>query len=112
MKPLVGLALVPARNSLILIGLMFLMFSVAVCDCVPVLPGLRHWALPTMSPLKAPDPDVTLKVALTLAPGATGCVKLTVLLEVPTAMAVHPCLSTETLNFTFETGDPVVFVNV
>ena len=59
------------RNSLILTGLTFRTFSAVVSDCV--LPSrFVHEALPTRSPLKAAGPEVTLKVALTLAPGATG----------------------------------------
>src|ERR1035441_10194245 len=57
-------------NSLILIGLTFRTFSAIFSDCV--LPFVVHEALPTRSPLKAAGPEVTLKVAFTLAPGATG----------------------------------------
>ena len=60
------------RNSLILIGLTFRTFSAVVSDCFPPVAGFVHEALPTRSPLKAAGPEVTLKVALTLAPGATG----------------------------------------
>jgi hypothetical protein len=48
-----------------------------------------------------------LKVALTLAPGATGSAKLVG----PEATAVHP-LGAETLSLTPVAGVPVVFVNV
>ena len=60
------------RNSLILIGLTFRTFSAVVSDCLAPLVTLVHEALPTRSPLKGAGPEVTLKVALTLAPGATG----------------------------------------
>src|SRR5450755_518876 len=97
MNALVELVLVPARNSLILIGLTFRTFSAVVSDCLPPCPGFVHEALPVRSPLKAAGPDVTRKVALTLAPGAT---------------EVHCLLGTEMLSFTPTAGDPVVFVNV
>src|ERR1039457_1760860 len=80
------------RNSLILIGLTFRTFSVAVANCFP---PVVQAALPTRSPLKAAGPEVTLKVALTLAPGATGSAKVVE----PDATAVHP-LGAEMLNFT------------
>ena len=57
--------------------------------------------------MKAAGPDVTLNVALRLAPGATGPAKVVE----PEATAVHPC-GEEMLNFTFDAGSPEVFVNV
>ncbi len=93
------------RNSLILIGLTLRTFSAVVSDCV--LPFAVHETLPTRSPLKAAGPEVTLKVALTLAPGATGAA----MVVAPEAAAVHP-LGAERLNLTPEAGAPVVFVNV
>ena len=74
MNESVGLVGEPAlmRNSLILIGLTFRTFSAVVSDCFAPLVWFVHWALPARSPLKAAGPEVTLKVALTLAPGATG----------------------------------------
>src|SRR5450756_1147864 len=71
MNESVGLLLVPIRNSLILIGLTFRTFSAVVSNCLPPCVGFVHQALPTRSPLKGAGPEVTLKVALTLAPGAT-----------------------------------------
>ena len=74
MNESVALAGAPAlmRNSLILIGLTLRTFSAVVSDCVTPLVACFHEARPTRSPLKAAGPEVTLKVALTLAPGATG----------------------------------------
>src|SRR5580700_7976350 len=74
MNEFVGLAGEPAlmRNSLILIGLTFRTFSAVVSECFPPVVWFVHLALPARSPLKAAGPEVTLKVALTLAPGATG----------------------------------------
>src|SRR3954467_14549299 len=92
------------RNSLILTGLTFRTFSAVVSDCFAPVVWFVHWALPTRSPLKAAGPEVILKVALTLAPGATGPMMVEVL------VAVH-CLGTEMLNWTFTAGAPVVFVN-
>ena len=97
------------RNSLILTGLTFRTFSAVVSDCV--LPPTVHVALPAMSPLKAAVPEVTLKVALTLAPGATGSANVADVLPVPCTREVH-CLGTEMLNLRPATGAPVVLVNV
>src|ERR1035441_7991186 len=93
------------RNSLILIGLTLRTFSAVVAsNC---LPPLVHAALATRSPLKAAGPEVTLKVALTLAPGATGSANVVG----PEAAAAHP-FGAEMLNLTPAAGAPVVFVNV
>src|SRR5438067_9238302 len=112
MNELVGL-LGPAelmRNSLILIGLTFRTFSAVVSDCFLPL-GFVHETLPTRSPLKAAGPEVTLKVALTLAPGAAGSAIVTDVLVLPGTTEVH-CLGTVMLNVTPVAGAPVVFVNV
>src|SRR5450759_1118237 len=100
------------RNSLILIGLTFRTFSAVVSECFPPVVWFVHWALPTRSPLKAAGPEVTLKVALTLAPGATGSAIVTDVLVVPGTTEVHCLLGTEMLNWTPTAGAPVVFVNV
>src|SRR5690349_6740431 len=110
MNALVGLVLLPTRNSLILIGLTLRAFSAVVADCLPPCPGFVHEALPTRSPLKGTGPEVTWKVALTLAPGATESNVCDVWL-VPGMTEVH-CLGTEMLSFTPTAVDPVVFVNV
>src|SRR3984885_1452686 len=112
MNELVGLVLVPVRNSLILIGLTLRTFSAVVSDCRPPCPGLVHEALPVRSPLKAAGPDVTRNVALTLAPGATGSGNVTDVRVVPGTTEVHCLPGTEMLSFTPTAGDPVVFVNV
>jgi hypothetical protein len=52
-----------------------------------------------------------LKVALTLAPGATGPAMVSDVLVEPWTKDVH-CLGTEMLNVTPVAGAPVVFVNV
>jgi hypothetical protein len=88
-----------------LIGLTFRTFSTVLSDCL--LPFVDHEALPTKSPLKAAGPEVSLKVALTLPPGATGAA----VVVAPEAAAVHP-LGAERLNLTPAAGAPVVFVNV
>src|ERR1035441_3293693 len=94
-------------NSFTLMGLTFRAFSIVVSDCVPPLVVLFHAARPTRSPLKAADPEVTLKVALTVAPGATGpAIAAGVLVT-----AVH-CLGAEMLKLTSVTGSPVVFLKV
>src|SRR5436190_9387082 len=113
MNEFVGLVGEPAlmRNSLIFTGLTFRTFSAVVSECFPPVIWFVHWALPTRSPLKAAGPDVTLKVALTLAPGATGSAIVTDVLVVPGTKEVH-CLGTEMLNWTPAAGAPVVFVNV
>src|SRR4051794_38261141 len=98
------------RNSLILTGLTFRTFSVVVSDCVLPL-GFVHETLPTRSPLKAAGPDVTLKLALTLAPGGTGSENVFDVWVVSETREVH-CLGTVMLNLTPVAGTPVVFVNV
>ena len=101
------------RNSLILTGLTFRTFSAAVSVCFLPLAGFVHEALPTRSPLKAAGPEVTLKVALTLAPGATGSANVFDVSVVPgNDSEVHCLLGTEMLNLTPAAGAPVVFVNV
>src|SRR4051794_11650930 len=92
------------RNSLILIGLAFRTFSAAVSECFA--PAVVHEAFATRSPLNADEPEVTLNVALTVAPGATVSVEAGDVFA-----AVHP-LGTERLNWTPAAGAPVVFVNV
>src|ERR1035438_2135633 len=99
------------RNSLILIGLTFRTFSAVVSECFPPVGGFVHEAAPTRSPLNAAGPEVTLKVALALAPGATVSAIVTEVLVAPGTTEVH-CLGTEMLNWTPVAGAPVVFVNV
>src|SRR3954451_11057151 len=111
MKALVGLPLVPVRNSLILIGLTLRTFSVVVTLCRGPVAGFVHEALAIRSPLKAAGPEVTLKVVLTLAPGATESNVCDVSV-VPGMTEVHCPSGREMLNFTPTAGDPVVFVNV
>src|SRR5215469_7120496 len=111
MKALVGLVLVPARNSLILIGLTFRTFSAVVPLCLAPFAGLAHEALPTRSPLKGTGPEVRVKVALTLAPGATESNVFDVSV-VPGMTEVHCLLGTVMLSFTPTARDPVVLVNV
>src|SRR6266496_3366773 len=111
MNALVGLALVPARNSLILTGLTLRTLSVVASDCLPPLARSVHEPVRIRSPLKAAGREVTLKVALTLAPGATESNVFDVSV-VPGTKEVHCLLGTEMLNFTAAARDPVVFVNV
>src|SRR5207248_6139911 len=111
MNALVGLALLPARNSLILIGLTLRTFSAVVSNRLPPCPGFVHEALPIRSPLKGAGPEVTLKVALTLAPGATESNVFDVSV-VPATKEVHCSPGTEMLSLTPTAVDPVVFVNV
>src|SRR5919204_4085739 len=111
MNALVGLPLVPVRNSLILIGLTFRTFSVVVTLCRGPFAGFVHEALPIRSPLKAAGPEVTLKVVLTLAPGATEANVCDVSV-VPGTKEVHCLLGTEMLSFAPTARAPVVFVNV
>src|ERR1700722_10631525 len=116
MNPWVGLVPVPARNSLILMGLTLRTFSAVVADCLPPCPWIPgpwfvHEAWPTRSPLKGSGPEVTLKVALTLAPGATES-NVCEVRVVPATNEVHRWPGTEMLSFTPTARDPVVFVNV
>ena len=72
MNWLVELVLVLKRTSLILIGRTFRTLWVVVSDCVLPVAGSVHSALPVRKPAPVAAGEVTLKVALTLAPGATG----------------------------------------
>src|ERR1035441_4133791 len=96
---------VRALNSLILTGRTLRTFSAAVSERLPL--GLIQEASATKSPLKDDWPDVTLKVALTLAPGATGAGNV----EAPDATAVQP-LGALRLSFTPVAGSSVLLVKV
>src|SRR5579863_3726474 len=85
------------RNSLIFTGLTLRTFSAVVSDCA--LPPVVHRALPTRSPLKAAGPEVTLKVALTLASGAIGPANVFDVWLASVTKALH-CLGAEILNWT------------
>src|ERR1700733_12489012 len=100
------------RNSLILIGLTFRTFSAAASTCFAPLVWFVHHTLPTRSPLNAAGPEVTLKVVLTLAPGATGSENVFDVSLVPLTTAVHCLTGTVMLNFTPTAGAFVEFVNV
>src|SRR5579863_3464726 len=102
----------PMRNSLILIGLTLRTFPAIVSDCVLPLAWFVQEAFASRSPLKAAGPEVTLKVALTLAPGATGSANVLDVSVLPETTEVHWLRGTVILNFTLEAGAPVVFVNV
>src|SRR5437868_4262554 len=101
----VELVPVPKRTSLILIGRTFRTLWVVVSICARRVAGSVHSALAVRKPPPVVAGEVTLKVALTLAPGATGVPNvcgITMVQPVGTAM----------LNLTPAAGDPVVFVNV
>src|ERR1017187_1185988 len=100
------------RNSLLQFGLTFRTFSTVVSHCFLLLAGFVHQTLPTRSPLKAAGPEVTLNVALTLAPGATVSANVFDVSVVPELKEVHCLLGTEILNLTRAAGAPVVFVKV
>src|SRR3569623_1514778 len=93
------------RNSLILTGLTLRTFSAAVSDRFAPA-WFVHRAFATRSPLKAAEPEVTLKVALLLAPGATGSAKVFELPVASVTAAVH-CRGAERLNASPVTGAPV-----
>src|SRR5690348_6548847 len=99
------------RNSLILIGLVLRTLSAVVWDCLSPLVWFVHEALPIRSPFKACSPEVTLNVALTLAPGATGAAKVFDTSLLPETKEVHCLPGKEMLNVTCVAGAPVVFVN-
>src|SRR5579859_5832720 len=100
------------RNSLILIGRTFRTFSVIISNCFLPLAGFVHETFPTRSPSKAAAPEVTLKVALTLAPGATGSANDFEVWVVPATKEVHCLLGTEMLSLTPTAGALVVFVKI
>src|ERR1700722_11290615 len=116
MNPLVGVVPVPARNSFILMGLTWRTFSAVAAICLPPCPWMPgpwfvHEALPIRSPLKGTGPEVTLKVAFTLAPGATESNVCDVRV-VPVTKEAHCRPGTEMLSRTPTAGDAPVFVNV
>src|SRR5665647_606156 len=111
MNWLVGLVLVLKRISLILMGMTFRTLWAVVSDCVPPVAWFFHSALPVRKPGPVLGDAVTLKVALTLAPGSTGAVNIFEASVAPETTAVHP-LGAEMLNLTLVTVAPVVFVNV
>src|SRR5450759_159713 len=100
------------RNSLILIGATFRTFCTVVSACLAPLVWFVHCAWPARSPLKAAGPEVTLNVALTLAPGATGPAIVAVFVVVPDTTKVHCALGTVILNWTPVAGAPMGFLNV
>ena len=105
MKESVGLAPELMRNSLILTELTLRTFSLA--DSVWNAPLTVHEAFASRSPLKGVGPEVTVKVALTLSPGAIGAGNE----AGPEATAIHPA-GTERLRRSPATGAPVVFRKV
>ena len=111
MNALVGLVVVPVRNSLILIGSTFRTFSAVVSKRRGPEPGFVHDALATRSPLNGFGPEVTVKTALTVSPGATEP-NVAESLRVPATTALQCRSGPATRNFTSTAGDPVVFVNV
>src|ERR1039458_7890718 len=114
MKELVGLPGDPElmRNSLILTGLALRTFSAVVSDCGFPVAWLVHAALATRSPLKGAGPEVTLKLALTLAPGATGSAKVFTISLPPETKAVHCLPGTARLKRRPAREAPVVLVKV
>src|ERR1039457_1705781 len=100
------------RNSLILTGLTLRTFSAMVSDCSLPAASLTQTAFPTRSPLKAAGPDVTLNVALTLAPGATGLANVFEVSVLPATTATHCLFGKLRLSLTRTAGLSVVFVNV
>ena len=113
MKELVALAGEPEPRaySLILIGLTLRTFSAIMSICICPFVGFVHAALATISPLKAVAPEVTLKVALTLAPGAIDSEKVLVASVASATEELHPA-GTKMLNLTPTTGVSVVLTNV
>src|SRR3954454_9528071 len=94
------------RNSLILIGLVLRTFSTVEATSRPWPVGFRHSARPVRSPLNARAPDVTVKVVLTLSPGATEVNR-----GLPGGLAFH-IHGVDTLSATSAALVPVVFVYV
>src|SRR5688572_15835684 len=102
----VGLAPAPNRTSLILIGKTFRTLAVVVSDCVLRVAGSIHSALPVRKPAPVRAGAVILKVAVTLAPGATGVLNVIDVSLPPEAFderTVHPA-GAEILNLTPGTG--------
>src|SRR4051812_1185866 len=111
MNALVALSGVAVRNSLILIGLALRTFSAVVSDCRAPVVTLVHTAVPTRSPLNATGAEPTVKVALTVSPGAT-TPNVFDRWVVPGRNDVQNLAGTVMLSSTFVATDPVVLVNV
>src|SRR4051794_26191278 len=111
MNELVELAgeLEPIRNSLILTGLTLRTRSAIDADWAAPLARFVHAAVPSRSPLKLAGPEVTVNVALTLSPGATGP---GIVSAPPWTTERHCGPGRERLSLTFVAGAPLVFVNV
>jgi hypothetical protein len=92
-------------------GITFRTREEIVSDCLPPTGLFVHSALPLTKPPPVDVAEMTLKVALTLAPGATGAAYVTVEAEPPDAETVQPA-GAETLNFTSDAGVAAIFVNV
>src|SRR6185437_13822070 len=101
----------PTANSLIFTGLTFRTFSAILADCIPPAAWFSQKAVANKSPLKAADPEVTVKVALTLAPGAIVSENDFEASLLPETTAFHS-LGTMRLNLSPIAGVPVVFLNV
>src|ERR1017187_6683062 len=99
------------RTSLILTGSAFRSLWAVVSNCVPLRAGSLHSALAFRKPAADAGGEVTLNVALTLPPGATGSPSVFDAVPPPETAAVH-LVGRERLKLTPATGDPVVFVNV
>src|SRR5215472_9058457 len=107
MNEFVELPVVPTRNSLITIGSVLRTASLEVTDWL-----LPSWAVQVAVPFRSPLndwlPDVTLKVALTLAPGATDANEV----WLPPATVDCQPVGTDNCRFTFVAADAAVLVNV
>src|ERR1700744_4688032 len=108
MNESVGLLLVPVRNSLIVIGLTFRTFSVAVVLSTTRLDWAVQRALAVRSPPNGSGPEVSVNGALTLAPAATEA-KVFDGFRVPSTTEVHRP-GTEMPSFTLAAVAPVVLV--
>src|SRR5450631_3102008 len=107
-----GLPLAPNRTSLILTGCTFRTLVVVVSTLVVLPPEFFHSTLPVKKPAPVAKGEVTLKVALTLAPGATTSAKAFAAPLPPEATELHCTLGPKTLSLTPVTGTPVVLVKV
>src|SRR3954452_15604122 len=105
----VALAPAPRRTSLILIAWTFRTRSVTVSIRLALPSGVVHSAFPVNRPAPVAAGDVTVNVALTRAPGATGSLKVTDL-AFPGMVTIHPAGAAR-LNLTFTAGASLTFVN-
>src|SRR4029434_10125713 len=110
MNWLVAFVLVLKRTSLILTGRRLRILAVVVSDCF-AFAALVHSTFPVRNPAPVDAGELTRKVVVTFAPGASGVSNATDVPVPPDAETDQPD-GTEILSLTPDATAPVVLVNV